>query len=351
MIKLLYNEENLPSIDTLKAKNYEGAAPDPENPIKRIGVLTSGGDAPGMNATIRAVVRAGINSGLEVFGVTRGFHGLWKGEMSQIGMRDVSETLQRGGTFLMTARSKTFQTDEGVMKGARMMEVYGLDALVVSGGDGSFKGARALARIGVPVIGIPGTIDNDIGCTDYTIGYDTAMNTAMEAIDKLRDTASSHERCSVIEVMGRRAGYIALNVGIATGAEVILIPEVGFDFNQDVIRTILDGRNKGKKHYIVIVAEGVGSAPEIARKIEEQTGIESRPTILGHLQRGGSPTLRDRTTASLMGVRAIDCLLEGRYNRIIVEKNGKITDVDLEEGLATTKTIPSIEIENARRLS
>ncbi len=351
MIKLLYNEENLPSIDTLKAKSYEGATPDPENPIKRIGVLTSGGDAPGMNATIRAVVRAGINSGLEVFGVTRGFHGLWKGEMSQIGMRDVSETLQRGGTFLMTARSKTFQTDEGVMKGARMMEVYGLDALVVSGGDGSFKGARALARIGVPVIGIPGTIDNDIGCTDYTIGYDTAMNTAMEAIDKLRDTASSHERCSVIEVMGRRAGYIALNVGIATGAEVILIPEVGFDFNQDVIRTILDGRNKGKKHYIVIVAEGVGSAPEIAKKIEEQTGIESRPTILGHLQRGGSPTLRDRTTASLMGVRAIDCLLEGRYNRIIVEKNGEITDVDLEEGLATTKTIPSIEIENARRLS
>ena len=304
-----------------------------------------------MNATIRAVVRAGINSGMEVYGITRGFHGLWKGEISQIGMRDVSEKLQRGGTFLMTARSKTFTTDAGVLKGAKMMEVYGLDALVVSGGDGSFKGARALARVGVPVIGIPGTIDNDIGCTDYTIGYDTSMNTAMEAIDKLRDTASSHERCSVIEVMGRSAGYIALNVGIATGAEVILIPEVPYDFDRDVLRVILDGRNKGKRHYIVIVAEGAGDATDIATRIEKQTGIESRPTILGHLQRGGSPTLRDRTTASLMGVRAIDCLLNKKYNRIIVEKEGKITDIDLEEGLAMKKTIPSIEIDNAKRLS
>lgn len=351
MTKILYDETNLPKIDTLKALNYDNVNLDEVEPVKRIGILTSGGDAPGMNATIRAVVRAGINSGLEVYGITRGYHGLWKGEISPIGMRDVSETLQRGGTFLMTARSKTFQTDEGVLKGARMMEVYGLDALIVSGGDGSFKGARALARIGVPVIGIPGTIDNDIGCTDYTIGYDTSMNTAMDCIDKLRDTASSHERCSVIEVMGRRAGYIALNVGIATGAEVILIPEVPFDFNKDVVRVILDGRNKGKKHYIVIVAEGCGTATEIAAKIEEQTGIESRPTILGHLQRGGSPTLRDRTTASLMGVHAIDCLLNKKYNRIIVEKNGVITDVDIEEGLATTKTIPQIEIDNAKRLS
>lgn len=251
----------------------------------------------------------------------------------------------------MTARSKTFTTDAGVLRGAKMMEVYNLDALIVSGGDGSFKGARALARLGVPVIGIPGTIDNDIGCTDYTIGYDTSMNTAMEAIDKLRDTASSHERCSVIEVMGRSAGYIALNVGIATGAEVILIPEVPFDFDKDVLRVILDGRNKGKRHYIVIVAEGAGDAADIATRIEQLTGIESRPTILGHLQRGGSPTLRDRTTASLMGVHAIDCLINKKYNRIIVEKEGKITDVDLEEGLAMNKTIPVIEIENAKRLS
>ena len=351
MFNLEYDENNIPDISTLKAKNYDNINPDDIAPVKRIGVLTSGGDAPGMNATIRAVVRAGINSGMEVFGVTRGFHGLWKGEISQIGVRDVSETLQRGGTFLMTARSKTFTTDAGVLKGAKMMEVYNLDALVVSGGDGSFKGARALARLGVPVIGIPGTIDNDIGCTDYTIGYDTSMNTAMEAIDKLRDTASSHERCSVIEVMGRSAGYIALNVGIATGAEVILIPEVPFDFDKDVLRVILDGRNKGKRHYIVIVAEGAGSAADIATRIEKNTGIESRPTILGHLQRGGSPALRDRTTASLMGVRAIDCLLQKRYNRIIVEKDGKITDIDLEAGLAMKKTIPEIEIDNAKRLS
>ena len=351
MSRLLYDESNIPDIDTLVAKNYDNVDTSEIAPVRKIGVLTSGGDAPGMNAAIRAVVRAGINAGFEVYGVTRGFHGLWKGEISQIQVRDVSETLQRGGTFLMTARSKTFTTKEGVLKGARMMEVYDLDALVVVGGDGSFKGARALARIGMPVIGIPGTIDNDIGCTDYTIGYDTAMNTAMEAIDKLRDTASSHERCSVIEVMGRRAGYIALNVGIATGAECILIPEIEFDFNRDVIRTILDGRNKGKRHYIVIVAEGVGSAYDIAKEIEEQTGIESRPTILGHLQRGGSPTLRDRTTASLMGVRAIDCLLEKRFNRLIIEKNGKISDIDIEEGINTTKTIPAIDIENAKRLS
>ena len=351
MLNIPYDENNVPDIDSLVAKSYENVNPDEVAPVKRIGVLTSGGDAPGMNATIRAVVRAGINSGMEVYGVTRGFHGLWKGEISPIGMRDVSEKLQRGGTFLMTARSKTFTTNEGVLRGAKMMEVYGLDALIVSGGDGSFKGARALARLGVPVIGIPGTIDNDIGCTDYTIGYDTSMNTAMDAIDKLRDTASSHERCSVIEVMGRSAGYIALNVGIATGAEVILIPEVPFDFDKDVLRVILDGRNKGKRHYIVIVAEGAGNAADIAERIEKNTGIESRPTILGHLQRGGSPTLRDRTTASLMGVRAIDCLLNKKYNRIIVEKEGKITDVDLEEGLAMKKTIPSIEIDNAKRLS
>ncbi|MBO4603973.1 MAG: 6-phosphofructokinase [Clostridiales bacterium] len=320
-------------------------------PVKRVGVLTSGGDAPGMNAAIRAVVRAGINAGFDMYGVQRGYHGLWKGEIKQLDGRSVSETLQRGGTFLMTARSMSFMEDQGVLKGARMMEAYELDALVVIGGDGSYKGARALARIGIPVIGMPGTIDNDIASTDYTIGYDTAMNTAMECIDKLRDTASSHERCSVIEVMGRRAGYIALNVGIATGAEAILIPEVPFDFNKDVLRIILDGRNRGKKHYVVIVAEGAGKATEIAKQIEEATGIESRPTILGHLQRGGSPTLRDRTTASLMGIRAIDCLIEKRFNRLIVEKNGEIGDVDIEEGLEMTKTIPESFIIDAKRLS
>ncbi len=351
MFELKYDENNIPEIDALVAPNYDNCNADEVAPVRRIGVLTSGGDAPGMNATIRSVVRAGLNAGFEVYGVKRGYHGLLKGEIEAIGRRDVSETLQRGGTFLMTARSKSFATNEGVLKAAKMLQVYGIDALIVSGGDGSFKGARALARLGVPVIGIPGTIDNDIGCTDYTIGYDTSMNTAMEAIDKLRDTASSHERCSVIEVMGRSAGYIALNVGIATGAEAILIPEVPFDLNADVIRTILDGRNKGKRHFIVIVAEGAGNATTIAQQIEDATGIESRPTILGHLQRGGSPTLRDRTTASLMGIHAIDCLINKKYNRIVVEKAGKITDVDIEEGIATKKTIPEIEIENAKRLS
>lgn len=351
MSRILYDESNLPDLSKLKAKCYDDKAVcDAESKLGKIAVLTSGGDAPGMNAAIRGVVRCGLNAGFEVYGVTRGFHGLWKGEMSKIERGDVSEKLQRGGTFLMTARSKSFTTPEGVLKGARMLEVYGIDALVVIGGDGSFKGARDLARIGIPVIGIPGTIDNDIASTEYTIGYDTAMNTAMEAIDKLRDTASSHERCSVIEVMGRRAGYIALNVGIATGAECILVPEVPFDFDRDVIRTILDGRNNGKHHYIVIVAEGVGSATDIASRIEEVTGIESRPTILGHLQRGGSPTLRDRTTASRMAVQAINCLMDKRFNRIIVEKNGQISDVDIEEGLAMTKSIPSQEILDAKRL-
>ena len=347
---LLYNENNLPEINTLRAKNYDNVNPADVEDIKRIGILTSGGDAPGMNAAIRSVVRAGRNAGFEVYGVQRGYHGLWKGEIKELTGKDVSETLQRGGTFLMTARSKTFQEDQGVLKGARMMETYGLDALVVIGGDGSFKGARALARLGMNVIGIPGTIDNDIASTEYTIGYDTSMNTAMNCIDKLRDTASSHERCSVIEVMGRRAGYIALNVGIATGAEAILIPEVPYDFNRDVLRIILDGRNRGKKHYIVIVAEGAGSAADIAKQIEDATEIESRPTILGHLQRGGSPTVRDRTTASLMGIHAIDCLLEKRFNRLIIEKDGRIGDVDIEEGLEMTKTIPERDIANAKRL-
>ncbi len=351
MSRLLYNENDLPPISSLRAKNYENVDKDTIEPVKRVGVLTSGGDAPGMNAAIRSVVRCGINSGFEMFGVQRGYHGLWKGEIKQLDGRSVSETLQRGGTFLMTARSQSFMEDQGVLKGARMMEAYELDALVVIGGDGSYKGARALARIGIPVIGIPGTIDNDIASTDYTIGYDTAMNTAMECIDKLRDTASSHERCSVIEVMGRHAGYIALNVGIASGAEAILIPEVPYEFNRDVLRIILDGRNRGKKHYVVIVAEGTGNATEIAKQIEEATGIESRPTILGHLQRGGSPTLRDRTTASLMGIRAIDCLLEKRFNRLIVEKNGQIGDVDIEEGLEMTKTISEKLITDAKRLS
>ncbi len=345
-----YTNGNLPNLKEMVAKNYEKIDLSAEPDVRGIGILTSGGDAPGMNATIRAVVRAGMNKGYKMMGVTRGYHGLWKGEVKELGHRDVSETLQRGGTFLMTARSKSFETPAGVLQGAKMCNVFGIDCLIVSGGDGSFRGARDLARIGIPVIGIPGTIDNDVACTEYTIGYDTAMNTAMEAIDKLRDTASSHERCSVIEVMGRHAGYIALNVGIATGAEIILLPEVSWDINE-VVRTILDCRNKGKRHYIVIVAEGAGNATEIAKQIEDATEIESRPTILGHLQRGGSPSLRDRTMASLMGIRAIECIEAKRLNRLIVYKNGQITDVDIEEGLSMKKSISMEELERSKLLS
>ena len=320
-------------------------------PIRNIGVLTSGGDAPGMNAVIRAVVRGGIYHGFKVFGIQRGYHGLWRGEIDELNSRSVSETLQRGGTFLMTARSKTFQTPEGLAKAIEMAKVFNLDAIITVGGDGTFRGARDLARAGFPVIGIPGTIDNDIACSDYTIGYDTAMNTAMEAIDKLRDTASSHERCSVIEVMGRAAGYLALNVAIATGAEVVLIPEIQSDFQQDVIKVLLDGRNRGKKHYIVVVAEGTGDAMDIAQRIEAITGIESRATILGHLQRGGSPTLRDRYMASMMGLKAVECLKESRINRIIAYKAGQIIDIDIEEALNMTKTIDQADLDRAKILA
>ena len=346
-----YSATNMPNIKELVAPNYDNIPKSDRPVIRGIGVLTSGGDAPGMNATIRAVVRAGLHTGHKVFGVMRGYHGLWKGEIEELNGRDVSEKLQRGGTFLMTARSKTFETPEGVVKGATMCKVFGIECLVVIGGDGSYRGACDLARIGIPVIGLPGTIDNDIASTEYTIGYDTAMNTAMEAIDKLRDTASSHERCSVIEVMGRKAGYIALNVGIATGAEVVLIPEQAFDFNKDVVKVILDGRNAGKHHYIVIVAEGAGTAIDIAKRIEESTGIEARATILGHLQRGGSPTIRDRSMASLMGVHAIECINEGRLNRLVIFKDGKITDIDVEEGLKLTKTISEEDLSRAKLLS
>lgn len=346
-----YSATNLPNPKMLTATNYE-QVPENERPkITSIGILTSGGDAPGMNATIRAVVRAASHYGIKVFGITRGFHGLWKGEFDEIGTRQVSETLQRGGTFLMTARSKTFETPEGLVKAAQMCKVFGIGALLVIGGDGSYRGARDLASIGVPVIGLPGTIDNDIACTEYTIGYDTAMNTAMECIDKLRDTASSHERCSVVEVMGRKAGYIALNVGIATGAEVLLIPEQPVDIDRDVLRTILDCRNMGKHHFIVIVAEGAGNATEIARIIEESTGIESRPTILGHLQRGGSPSLRDRTMASLMGIHAIECVSSGLLNRLIVLKDGRITNIDIEEGVKMEKTISAEDLDRFKLLS
>ncbi len=319
--------------------------------IKRIGVLTSGGDAPGMNAAIRGVVRTGIYYGLEVLGITGGYTGLMNGEMTPLTLRSVSDTIGRGGTILRTSRSKEFETPEGVARAVRMAKVFKLDAVVVIGGDGSFHGARDLAAAGIPVIGIPGTIDNDIGCTDYTIGYDTAMNTAMEAIDKIKDTAYSHERCSIIEVMGRRAGYIALNCAIAGGAEAVLLPERKLDMDADVIQPILDCRNRGKKDYIIIAAEGVGNTLEIAKYIEESIGLKPTVTILGYLQRGGAPTLRDRVAASLMAVKAVEALCAGEINKIIAQNGDNIVSLDLEAALAMKKMLDEHTILASKILS
>ncbi len=307
--------------------------------IKKIGVLTSGGDAPGMNAAVRSVVRTAVYNGIEVMGIRKGYNGLINGDIFEMNARSVSETLQRGGTILQTARCKEFCTPEGVQRGAEIAKIFGIEGLVVIGGDGSFRGARDLAKAGVKTIGIPATIDNDIGCTEYCIGYDTALNTAKDAIDKIRDTASSHERSSVIEVMGRDAGYIAVHAGIACGAEAVIIPEKKFDFDEDVLRPIIEGKNRGKSHYLVIVAEGVGGAIEMAEEIERRTGITTTATILGHIQRGGSPTVEDRVRASEMGLKAVEALMEGKSNRLIVVKNHRVCDVDIDEGLATKKEL------------
>lgn len=308
--------------------------------IKTIGVLTSGGDAPGMNAAIRAVVRKAIGNGVEVKGIQRGYQGLLSEEIIDLGKREVSDTIQRGGTILGTARCMEFVTEEGQAKGAEICRKHGIDGIVVIGGDGSYRGAQALARHGINTIGIPGTIDLDIACTDYTIGFDTAINTAMNAIDKVRDTSSSHERCSIIEVMGRNAGYIALWCGIANGAEDILLPE-NYDYNeQNIINNIIQNRKRGKKHHIIINAEGIGHSTSMARRIEAATGIETRATILGYMQRGGSPTCKDRYYASIMGAYAADILCEGKSNRVVAYKNGEFVDFDIEEALAMKKDIP-----------
>ena len=302
--------------------------------IHCIGVLTSGGDAPGMNAAIRAVVRASKYYGLRVMGIKNGYEGLLHGDIFEMDARYVSETMQRGGTILKTARSKEFREIEGVRRAINEARYFGIDGMVVIGGDGSFKGARDLCNEGLPTIGIPGTIDNDIPYTEYTIGFDTAINTAKEAVDKIRDTANSHSRCNIIKVMGRNSGNIALNVGIASGAEAILIPEKEIDFEQDILKPIELGRNRNKKHFIIILAEGVNTdAVAFEKKIEKETGIETRTTILGYLQRGGSPTVLDRVRASEMGVRAVQLLKEGIGNRIIGVKNSEIYDIDINEGL------------------
>lgn len=313
--------------------------------IKTIGVLTSGGDAPGMNAALRAVVRTGIGHGFRVMGIRKGFHGLIRGDMEEMTLRSVSDIINRGGTILQTARSAEFMTKEGIDKAVEMCKIFDVDVVVVIGGDGSYRGANALLDNGIPVMGIPGTIDNDIACTEYTIGFDTALNTVKDAVDKIRDTAYSHERCSVIEVMGRHAGYIAVNVALATGAEVALIPEKNFDLNSDIIKPIIEGRNRGKQHYIVIVTEGVGRATDIANDITKISGVEARATILGHIQRGGSPTARDRVMAALMGGHAVKLLSEGKLNRIIAVRDGRVTDLDVKEALQMKKNLDNSLIE------
>ncbi len=306
--------------------------------MKKIGVLTSGGDAPGMNAAVRAVTRAALSKGMEVVGIQRGYVGLLNREFVDMTARSVSGIIQRGGTCLYTARCPEFRNMDGVMKGKEVCEEIGIEGLVVIGGDGSFRGAGDLSSVGIPCIGIPGTIDNDIQCTEYTIGYDTAMNTAMEMIDKLRDTTQSHARCSVVEVMGRRAGFIAVNVAMAVGAEAAITLERPYDLNEIAARMIRTRDSKGgKNHFIVVVAEGVGQAENIARSIQEMTGIESRATVLGHVQRGGSPTVRDRIAATELGYHAVELLEQGIGNRIVGFADGKVYDIDLQEGLAMKK--------------
>lgn len=318
--------------------------------IKTIAVLTSGGDAPGMNAAIRAVVRTGIARGLKVKGIKKGYQGLLNEEIIDMEPRSVSDIIQRGGTILGTARCMDFKTPEGQKKGADICEKHGIDGIVVIGGDGSYRGAQALSRLGINTIGLPGTIDLDIACTEYSIGFDTAVNTAMQAIDKVKDTSSSHERCSIIEVMGRNAGYIALWCGIANGAEDILLPEK-YDFNeQNIINNIIDNRKRGKTHHIIINAEGIGHSTSMARRIEAATGIETRATILGYMQRGGSPTCKDRFYASIMGAYAVDIMLKGRTNRVVAYRHGEFTDFDIEEALNMEKDISSYQYEVAHLL-
>lgn len=321
------------------------------NKVSTIGVLTSGGDAPGMNATIRAVVRTALANDLKVKGIRRGYSGLLDEDIIDMDAKSVSDIIQRGGTVLYTARCAEFRTEEGQKKGAQICRKYGIEGLVVIGGDGSFQGARKLANLGINTVGLPGTIDLDIACTEYTIGFDTAVNTAMQAIDKVRDTSTSHERCSIIEVMGRNAGYLALWCGIANGAEDILIPERYDRDEQRIINNIIEKKKIGKKHHIIINAEGIGDSYGMAKRIEEATGVETRATIIGHIQRGGSPTCKDRVYASAMGAKAVDLLCEGATNRVVGYKHGEFTDFDIQEALDMKKDIDPYLYEMSKKLS
>ena len=318
--------------------------------FKRIGVLTSGGDAPGMNAAVRAVVRTALVQGVEVVGIFRGYSGLIEGDIRPLALRDVSNIINKGGTMLYSDRCPEFKTPEGMAKAVENAKKWGIDGMVCIGGDGTFRGATALTAHGVPCIGIPATIDNDIACTHYTIGFDTASNTAVEAIDKLRDTMQSHERCSIVEVMGNRSGNLTMYVGIAVGASSILIPERPIDVSE-IYEKIRISRIRGRHHHIIVTAEGVGNAHELAEGIRQETGLDTRVTTLGHIQRGGSPTARDRVTATRMGCRAVDALLEGKSSRVICNRNGIITDMDIEEALALPKEIHEDMFQTASRIT
>ena len=313
--------------------------------IKRIGVLTSGGDAPGMNPCVRSIVRTAIYHGIECYGIRRGWHGLINGDILKLDEKNIGHIINRGGTILYTARSKEFMTEEGQRKAVSTCKFLGLDGIIAIGGDGTFRGAQALSRYGINVIGIPATIDNDISCTNYCIGFDTAANTAIECIDKLRDTMQSHERCSVVEVMGRNAGFLAMYVGLAVGATAVLVPEKPVDFEKDIIEKIRQARFNGFTHYMIVVAEGAGSAADIAKKIKEAIDLDPRVTVLGHIQRGGTPTGRDRVNATKMGFLAVELLMEGKTNRIVCTNEGSYRDIDIEEGLSMQKGIQNMEVD------
>lgn len=312
--------------------------------IRRIGVLTSGGDAPGMNPCVRAVVRTALFHGIECYGIRRGYNGLINGDVIQLNEKNISHIINRGGTILYTARSKEFMTEEGQKKAASTCRFLGLDGIIAIGGDGTFRGAAALSAQGINVICIPATIDNDIHCTNYSIGFDTAANTAIECIDKLRDTMQSHERCSVVEVMGRNAGYLAMYVGLAVGATAVLVPEKSIDFEEDVIEKIRRARLNGFTHYMIVVAEGAGSATDIAEQIRKAVDLDPRVTVLGHIQRGGCPTGRDRVNATKMGYLAVELLLQNKTNRIVCTRDGLFTDVDIQEALAMKRNIQQMEV-------
>ena len=312
--------------------------------VKRIGVLTSGGDAPGMNACVRSVVRTALFHGVECYGIRRGYNGLISGDIIKLDEKSVSHTINRGGTILFTARSKDFMTEEGQRKAVSTCKFLGLDGIVAIGGDGTFRGAKALSKYGINVVAIPATIDNDICCTNYSIGFDTAANTAIDCIDRLRDTMQSHERCSVVEVMGRNAGFLAMYVGLAVGATAVLVPEENIDFEKDVIEKIRQARFNGFTHYMIVVAEGAGSAAEIAAKIKDAIDLDPRVTVLGHIQRGGSPTGRDRVNATKMGYLAVELLMAGKTNRIVCTNEGSFTDVDIDEGLSMVRGIQDMEV-------